>query len=163
MKLSQAIRAKVKLRCSVRLSGSDLWMVRGFTEELARESLIVVASCSAGNGWLQIGTSVFVAIELPFGSACEPRLLECAGIITQVRSFLNGVRIAAEIRRMTVISRDQDARMNSGSAAPCGVADDQPKSRNWLERVFRAGPACTQLKTIENRRKHNVVFKESVC
>jgi len=116
MNSGETIRAKVELPCSIRLSGSELRVARGVTEELTRESLVVVASQAAGR-WLKTSADVFIAVELPFAGAFEPRVLECAATISGVRSFSNGVRIAAKVNRMAVISRNPESRARSRSAA----------------------------------------------
>jgi Flp pilus assembly pilin Flp len=83
-------------------------MVRGVTEELTRESIVVVAPSAETLKWLKPATNVFIAVELPFAGAVEPRVLECAASILRVRVFSNKVRIVAEIQRMTVIKRDPE-------------------------------------------------------
>lgn len=107
---SETIRATVKLPCSIRLSGSDVNSVPGMTEELTRESIVVVAPSAESRKWLKPAANVFIAIDLPFGSTVEPRVLECAASILRVRAFSNKVRIVAEIQRMTVIKREPELR-----------------------------------------------------
>lgn len=125
MNSGEKIRAKVELPCSIRLSGSELRVARGVTEELTRESLVVVASQAAA-GWLKTSADVFIAVELPFAGAFEPRVLECAATISRVRSFSNGVRIAAKVNRMAVISRNPEARARSRAAAHSCAAGAVP-------------------------------------
>jgi pilus assembly protein Flp/PilA len=117
MNTGETIRAKVELPCSIRLSGSELRVVCGVTEELTRESLIVVMSSTADSRRLQTSAKVFIAVELPFSGKVEPRVLECAVTISRVRAFGSGVRIAARVNRMTVVTRAADNRTISPSVA----------------------------------------------
>jgi Flp pilus assembly pilin Flp len=109
MNSGETIRAKVELPCSIRLNGSELRIARGVTEEVTRESLIVVISSLAGNGWLKAASNVMIAIELPVKGNFEPRVLECAATVSVVRASANGVRIVAKVSRMAVIDRDAAA------------------------------------------------------
>jgi Flp pilus assembly pilin Flp len=87
--------------------------------------LVVVASQTAGR-WLKASADVFIAVELPFAGAFEPRVLECAATISRVRSFSNGVRIAAKVNRMAVIGRSPEARARSRAAAHSYAAGTVP-------------------------------------
>jgi len=102
MNSSETIRAQVELACSIRLSGSDNRIVRGVTEELAREYLIVVAPSLTVQGWLSHGAAVSIAVELPSKGTVEPRVLECAATVCDVRASSSRLRILAEVHRMSV-------------------------------------------------------------
>jgi Flp pilus assembly pilin Flp len=117
MKSGETIRANVELPCSVRLSGSELQIARGITEEITRESVVVVMSSVAAGNWLKASANVSIAVELPFTGAVEPRVLECLATISRVRTSGKGVRIVATIDRMMVISRDPEAQIRLRSAA----------------------------------------------
>ena len=102
MNSSETIRAKVELACSIRLSGSDNRIVRGVTEELAREYLIVVAPSLTVHSWMSRGAAVSIAVELPSKGIVEPRVLECVATVCDFRAFSSRARILAEVHRMSV-------------------------------------------------------------
>jgi len=116
MNSGETIRARVELPCSIRLSGTELGIARGVTEELTRESLVVVTPSIAGSKWLKAAASVLIAVELPVMGTFEPRVLECAASISRVRAVSNGVRIVARVHRMTVINRGPETRTRSRCA-----------------------------------------------
>jgi Flp pilus assembly pilin Flp len=111
MNSGETIRAKVELPCSVRFSGSEPRIVRGVTEEVTRESLVVIVSSPAeggpggGQGWLKTSANVTIAVELPVKGKFEPRVLECAATISLVSASGDGTRVVAKVNRMTVINR----------------------------------------------------------
>jgi pilus assembly protein Flp/PilA len=122
MTSGDTIQAKAGLTCTIRPSGADLRIVHGVTEELSRDSLVVVVPSAALNRWLKAETNVFIAVDLPFSGVCSPRVLECAATLSCVRSFMQGVRVKADVHRMTVISRDRATRTKRKSAARlCGA------------------------------------------
>jgi Flp pilus assembly pilin Flp len=126
MNSGETIRASVKLPCSIRLNGSELRIARGVTEELTRESLIVVTPSIAGNPWLRAASSVLIAIELPFTGKFEPRVLECAASISRVHVLSRGVRIVAKVHRMAVIDRYPERRTKSRCAMHPRAAESVP-------------------------------------
>ena len=126
MNSGETIRARVALPCSIRLNGSEFRIVRGFTEELTRESLIVVTSSIAGSGWLKASANISVEVELPFAGTVEPRVLECAANIHRVRAFSSGVRIVARVHRMAVISRVPEAHTRCRTVAHSCAAELVP-------------------------------------
>ena len=122
MNSGETIRATVELPCSVRLTGSELRIARGVTEELTRESVVVVMPSVSANGclteaWLKAFAKVSIAVELPFTGAVEPRVLECAATVSRVRTSSEGVRIVALIDRMMVLSRKPEAHTRLRSLA----------------------------------------------
>jgi len=125
---AETIRAIVELPCSVRLAssanqtGSELRIARGVTEELTRESVVVIMPSVSANrwltkGWLKAFAKVSIAVELPFTGAVEPRVLECAATVSRVRTSGEGVRIVALIDRMMVLSRKPEAHTRLRSLA----------------------------------------------
>jgi len=126
MNSGETIRAKAELRCSVRLSGSERRIARGFTEELTRESIVLVMSSIAGNRWLKAAADVLIAIELPFTGKFEPRILECAASISRVNAFSDGVRIVAKVHRMAVVNYDLKSRRRLPAASHTCAAQPVP-------------------------------------
>ena len=126
MNTGETIRARVELPCSIRLDGSELRIARGVTEELTRESLIVVTPSIAGSRWLRASANVSIAVELPVTGTFEPRVLECAASISRVRAFSSGVRIVARVHRMAVVNRDPGARTRSRCAIHPYAAEAVP-------------------------------------
>jgi pilus assembly protein Flp/PilA len=53
-------------------------------------------------GWLSHGAAVSIAVELPSKGTVEPRVLECAATVCDVRASSSRVRILAEVHRMSV-------------------------------------------------------------
>lgn len=123
MQSGETIRANVELPCSVRLassmnkSGSELRIARGVTEEITRESVVVVVPAVSAVGWLKAFAKVTIAVELPFTGAVEPRVLECAATVSRVRASGEGVRMVALIDRMMVLSRKPEAQARLRSLA----------------------------------------------
>jgi Flp pilus assembly pilin Flp len=139
MNSGEIIRARVKLPCSIRLNGSELRIARGVTEELSRESLIVVTPSIAGTRWLRASSNVLIAVELPSTGIFDPRVLECAASISRVRAFSSGVRIIAAVHRMAVINRDLEKRARSRWAAHAHTAELVPavaRSQNENPVIF---------------------------
>jgi Flp pilus assembly pilin Flp len=127
----ETIRAKVELPCSVSLNGSRLRVARGVTEELTRESVVVVLSSTAGNRWLKASAKVSIAVELPFTGVFEPRILECAATVQRVRTFNSGVRLVAVVERMAIVSRDREMRAGSRSVThTCAAASGSAVARS---------------------------------
>jgi pilus assembly protein Flp/PilA len=127
MNSSETIRATVELPCSIRLSGSGHRIVRGVTEELAREYLIVVAPSLKVHGWLSQGVIVSIAVELPSKGTVEPRVLECAATVCDVRAFSSRARILAAIHRMSVHRLNPEPRVFGAQPFP---ATDRPLNNN---------------------------------
>jgi len=123
MNSGETIRATVELPCSVRLassinkSGSEVRIARGVTEEITRESVVVVMPAVTSIGWLKAFAKVSIAVELPFTGAVEPRVLECAATVSRVRTSGEGVRVVALIDRMMVLSRKPEAHARLRSPA----------------------------------------------
>jgi Flp pilus assembly pilin Flp len=126
MNTGETIRARVELPCSIRLDGSELRIARGVTEELTRESLIVVTPSIAGSRWLKAAANVSIAVELPVTGTFEPRVLECAASISRVRAFSSGVRIVARVHRMAVVNRDPEKRLRTRCAMHSHAAESVP-------------------------------------
>ena len=130
MILRRTIRARVELPCSVWLHGNDLGIVRGVTEELARESLVVIVKRYSGSKqltdpkpltdthladalWLKKGLAVLIFVELPCAGIGRPRLLQCAAVVTRVLPLPGGLRLVARIGRMKVTSRDPESLLRT--------------------------------------------------
>jgi len=126
MNTGETIRARVELPCSIRLDGSELRIAHGVTEELTRESLIVVTPSIADSRWLKTAANVSIAVELPVTGTFQPRLLECAASISRVRAFRSGVRIVARVHRMAVVNRDPETRPRTRCAAHSHAAESVP-------------------------------------
>ena len=140
MNSGETIRANAELRCSVRLSGSELRIARGVTEELTRETIVLVMSSTAGNRWLRAAADVLIAIELPFAGKFEPRVLECAARISGVNTFANGVRIVAEVHRMAVVNYEPKTRRRNRPAGHSCAAEHsgavaRPQNNNPVIRM----------------------------
>jgi Flp pilus assembly pilin Flp len=112
----EEIRAKVALRCFIRLNGSGHFIASGVTRELTRESLIVDTSSTASSDWLTADACVFIAVDLPVSGRYEPRVLECAAIISRTSVLGSGVRVVAKVHRMTVINRNPETHLRSRAA-----------------------------------------------
>jgi len=126
MNTGETIRARVELPCSIRLDGSELRIARGVTEELTRESLIVVTPSIADSRWLKTSANVSIAVELPVTGTFEPRVLECAASISRVRAFSSGVRIVATVHRMAVVNRDPETRTRTRCAGHSHAVESVP-------------------------------------
>lgn len=108
MSMSQTIAARVELPCSIRIYSRGLDATRGVTEELSRESLVVIASSVVRSDGLSRGAHIAVAIELPHSREFPPRLLECTATVSSVHPVGDGLRIAAKVNRMSIKDRDSD-------------------------------------------------------
>jgi Flp pilus assembly pilin Flp len=126
MNTGETIRARVELPCSIRLDGSELRIAHGVTEELTRESLIVVTPSIADSRWLKTSANVSIAVELPVTGTFEPRVLECAASISRVRAFSSGVRIVATVHRMAVVNRDPETRTRTRCAGHSHAVESVP-------------------------------------
>lgn len=82
--------------------------MRGVTEELSRESLVVMASSRVPSHGLSKGTHIAVAVELPHSREFPPRLLECTAIVSGIHPVGDGLRIAANVTRMSIKDQDSD-------------------------------------------------------
>jgi len=106
MTLSRIIRARVGLPCSIRFSSPALRTTRGITEELTRESLVVIAFSAIPVARLGSSTPVSVAIDLPHSGQFRPRVLECAATVSGVCLVDSGLRISAAVGRMSIKDRE---------------------------------------------------------
>jgi len=152
MNSSETIRAQVELACSIRLSGPDNRVVRGVTEELAREYLIVVAPSLTTQGWLRHGTAVSIGVRLPSKGTVEPRVLECAATVCDVRPFRSRVRILAEVHRMSVNRFHPELRAGSLPVIPMWGVQAVPATERSLNRnpVIRQNHRTNLNQTGEN-------------
>jgi pilus assembly protein Flp/PilA len=108
MSPSRIIKARIELPCSIRFQAAALGSTRGITEELSRESLVVVAFSPVLEDRLRKSAHISVAIDLPHSGEFRPRLLECAATVSGVRSIDTGLRISAAVNRMSIKVRDTD-------------------------------------------------------
>jgi pilus assembly protein Flp/PilA len=74
----------------------------GITEELSRESLVVIAFSAIPVERLSNSAHLAIGIELPHSREFRPRLLECAVSVSGVRLVDSGLRISAKVNRMTI-------------------------------------------------------------
>jgi Flp pilus assembly pilin Flp len=102
MSLSRNIRARIELPCSIRFLATGLEAARGITEELSRESLVVIAFSAIRVERLSNSVHIAVAIELPHSREFKPRLLECAVSVSGVHLVDSGLRISAKVNRMSI-------------------------------------------------------------
>jgi Flp pilus assembly pilin Flp len=102
MNLSRNIRARIELPCSIRLLDAGSGFARGITEELSRESLVVIAFSAIPVERLSNSAHLAVGIELPHSREFKPRLLECAVSVSGVRVIDSGLRISAKVNRMSI-------------------------------------------------------------
>jgi Flp pilus assembly pilin Flp len=114
MSLSRNIRARIELPCSIRFLATGLEAARGITEELSRESLVVIAFSAIPVERLRNSVHIAVAIELPHSREFKPRLLECAVSVSGVRLVGSGLRISAKVNRMSIKDLKPD-RVVSGT------------------------------------------------
>src|ERR1700733_12519514 len=108
MSPSRIIKARIELPCSIRFQAAALGSTRGITEELSRESLVVVAFSPVSADRLRKSAHISVAIDLPHFGEFRPRLLECAATVSDVRLIDTGVRISAAVNRMSIKVRETD-------------------------------------------------------
>jgi pilus assembly protein Flp/PilA len=108
MSLSQNIRARIELPCSIRFLATGLGSTRGLTEELSRESLVVIAFPAIPVDRLSKSAHIAVAIELPHAREFRPRLLECAATVSGVHLVESGLRITAKVNRMSIKDREPE-------------------------------------------------------
>jgi pilus assembly protein Flp/PilA len=102
MNLSRNIRARIELPCSIRLLAAGFGFARGITEELSRESLVIIAFSAIPVERLSNSAHLAIGIELPHSREFRPRLLECAVSVSGVRFVDSGLRISAKVNRMTI-------------------------------------------------------------
>jgi pilus assembly protein Flp/PilA len=108
MSPSRIIKARIELPCSIRFQAAALGFTRGITEELSRESLVVVAFSPVSADRLRKSAHISVAIHLPHSGEFRPRLLECAATVSGVRLIDTGLRISAAVNRMSIKVRETD-------------------------------------------------------
>jgi Flp pilus assembly pilin Flp len=157
IRAGEAIRAKVELPCSLRLKGSEIRIVRGVTEEVTRESLVVVIPSPAG-GWLKNAANVTIAVELPVKGKFEPRVLECAATISLVSASVNAVRVVAKVNRMTVMSREAEPEVASRPVRHSCAAGNVPAvSRSQNDNPVIPRNHRTNLKK-HSRGEHTMSF-----
>jgi pilus assembly protein Flp/PilA len=119
MNLSQTIKARIELPCSIRFQGAGLRFARGVTEELSRDSLVIIAFSAIHDARLRNPEHIAVAIELPHSRQVRPRLLECAAIVSGLCMVDAGLRISATVNRMSIKVRESD----STASGQYGAAD----------------------------------------
>src|SRR5579863_7813553 len=102
MSLRQTIKARIELPCSIRFDVTGLRPTRGVTEELSRESLVIIAFSAIPVARLRNSAHIAVAIELPHSGQFRPRLLECAATVSGARLVGTGLRISATVNRMSI-------------------------------------------------------------
>jgi len=129
MNQSQVIKARIELPCTIRFYEKGLGYTRGITEELSRESLVVIAHSTALPGWLNKLAHISVGIELPHAHEFRPRVLECAAIVSEVGHFGNGLRISAKISRMSFKDREPDQAVPAKFAAVASGFRPWPRPR----------------------------------
>lgn len=117
MDQSQIIKARIELPCSIRFYSKGLGSTSGVTEELSRESLVVIAFSVVRPEWLSKLAHIAVGIELPHSREFRPRLLECAATVSGVHPVENGLRIAAKVNRMCIKDREPGHAVPSGYEA----------------------------------------------
>lgn len=108
MNLSQIIKARIELPCSIRFQEKGLGSTRGITEELSRESLVVIAYSTVIGEWLGKFAHIAVGIDLPHAREFRARVLECAATVSEISPAGDGVRIGGRISRMTIKDREPD-------------------------------------------------------
>jgi pilus assembly protein Flp/PilA len=116
MSFNETIRARIELPCSIRVRGSNFGNTSGVTEEISRESLIVLVSSVSFVKLLSTNSEIVVAIELPHISAFRPRVLECEATVSRVRRVSRGLLINSEILGMTVVGGNPKFRIESKAA-----------------------------------------------
>jgi Flp pilus assembly pilin Flp len=102
MNLSRNIRARIELPCAIRLLAAGSGLARGITEELSRESLVVIAFSAIPVELLSNSAHLAIGIELPHSREFRPRLLECAVSVSGVHIVESGLRISAKVNRMSI-------------------------------------------------------------
>src|ERR1035438_5251407 len=122
MNLSENIRTRIELPCSIRLLGTGHGIARGVTEELSRESLVVIAFSAIPVDRLSNSAYITVAIELPHSREFSLRLLECAVSVSRVHLVESGLRISAKVNRMSIKDLNPDpitpGRFDTGKYGP---------------------------------------------
>ncbi len=125
MSMSEIITARVELPCSIRIYARGLGATRGVTEELSRESLVVIASSMPRADGLGRGAHIAVGIELPHSREFPVRLLECTAMVSSVHPAGEGLRIAAKVNRMSIKDRDSGKFVRAEYGAILNEAQDR--------------------------------------
>jgi hypothetical protein len=79
----------------------------GVTQELARDSAIVLVALRSQPDWLRPRCEVILALELPPFRSEPPRYAECSATVLKVRSSGNASRLELAIARVCFVSREQ--------------------------------------------------------
>ena len=98
--MSGPIRASVNLRCVLRGSGFRLPEVGGVTEELTRDSAVVLLREEAAAQWVRPGCHVTLLVELPAFEGQVPRFLDCSAVVGPSWFDGGGPRIRLAITSM---------------------------------------------------------------
>jgi Flp pilus assembly pilin Flp len=157
MSESKTIRARVELPCTIQLSNSRAETAYGVTEELARESLIVVVPSGLCCNWLREAAELSMAIELPSDGRYEPRALECAATVLRSRSVGAGLRLNAAVHRMSFINSEPAIRFkNRAVAGLCAV-----ESINAIRQSPTLHPVIRKNPPTNSAGEHSVSFLKS--
>jgi len=138
------IKARIDLPCSVALRCSGLIVIRGVTEELSRESLVIIAFPALAFRVLCPHARIRVTVELPNSRLSKPRLLQCSATVSAVSPLDRGLRIEATVQHMSIQDRDLVPSLSSMSGpAQFGVHSGSAiaGSRNHHVAVLRSRSA----------------------
>jgi len=120
MSPSQNIKARIELPCTIRFYSKGLGYTCGLTEEVSRESLVIIAFSAVHADWLNRPSEIAVGIELPHWREFHPRVLECAATVSGLQPVDNGLRIAARVNRMCIKERESGAVVPEYDFVPAG-------------------------------------------
>jgi Flp pilus assembly pilin Flp len=158
MRPGKTIRARVELTCSLALRGSDLKIVRGITEEITRESLVVNVPSNLGSSWLQPAASVLIAIDLPVNGMFEPRVLQCTATVSEISLFRSRTRIVAGVQRIAFVNRQRVIRNNIQPVSR--ISTVRSLSPDHLREC--AGPLASLNNFNSKTRETNMTFLKSL-
>jgi pilus assembly protein Flp/PilA len=120
MSPSEIIKARIELPCTIRFYSKGLGYTSGITEELSRESLVVIAFSVVHADWLSKPSEIAVDIELPHWREFHPRILECAATVTGLHPADSGLRISARVNRMCIKDRETGSVVPEHDVVPVG-------------------------------------------
>ncbi len=120
MNPSQIIKAKIELPCAIRFYAKGLGYTRGITEELSRESLVVIAFSTVHADWLSKPSEIVVDIELPHWRAFRPRVLECVATVNGLHPVDKGLQVSARVNRMCIKDRETGSVVTERDDVPVG-------------------------------------------
>jgi len=106
----RSIKARVGLPCEVRFHNSWLKPVGGITVELSRDWMIVTAFPLFPFARLKGVTHVSVSIQLPHAGFQPHHILECSGMICELRLVESGMRVHTAINSISIQDRDHEQR-----------------------------------------------------